>query len=83
MHSKQTVKYICKTYPSGNQYFYKSELITHDSWNNIQSLSWSTPRPISKSTFQKREKEGYKIEENFINQRPAQVLAFPKILNKS
>jgi hypothetical protein len=82
MHSKQTVKYICKTYPSGNHYFYKVELITHDSWNNIESLSWSAPRPISKNTFSKREKEGYKVEYIKMNTQPAKVLPFVKKVTK-
>ncbi|GAE24819.1 hypothetical protein JCM9140_771 [Halalkalibacter wakoensis JCM 9140] len=78
MHSKQTVKYICESYPSGNNYYYKKELITHDSWNNIHSLSWSRARPISKKTFHKRKKEGYKIEYVKREKAPADVLPFIK-----
>ncbi|WP_227935029.1 hypothetical protein [Alkalihalobacillus deserti] len=76
MHSKQTVKYVCETYPSGNHYYYKIELITHDSWNNIESLMWSTPRPISKETFQKRKIEGYKVEYVTMKNKPAVILPF-------
>lgn len=76
MHSKQTVKYICETYPSGNLYYYKIELITHDSWNNIESLMWSAPRPISKDTFQKRKNEGYKIEYVKKKNQPAVIIPF-------
>ncbi|WP_100372518.1 hypothetical protein [Bacillus sp. FJAT-45037] len=83
MHSKQTVKYICESYPSGNQYYYKSELITHDSWENVHSLRWSTPRPISKRTFEKRKKEGFKVENIDKRQRPALIIPFPQVVNKS
>ncbi|KHF41789.1 hypothetical protein [Halalkalibacter okhensis] len=78
MHSKQTVKYICESYPSGNDYYYKKELITYDSWENIDSLGWSRARPISKSTFLKRKKEGYKIEYISIVKPPAEVIPFLK-----
>jgi hypothetical protein len=78
MHSKQTVKYICETYSSGNHYYYKKELITHDSWENIESLSWSTARPISKETFIKRSKEGYKVEYVSVKKEPAEVIPFFK-----
>lgn len=76
MHSRQTVKYVCEVYPSGNHYYYKIELITHDSWENIESLMWSRPRPITKETFQKREKEGYKIEYITKKNKPADILPF-------
>ncbi|ERN54893.1 hypothetical protein M3689_04095 [Alkalihalophilus marmarensis] len=79
MHTKQTVRYICEIYSSGNEYFYKRELITHDSWDNIDSLSWSALRPISKSTFMKRKKEGYKTEIERVDRPPAKVIAFPAI----
>ncbi|MDT8861679.1 hypothetical protein N0O92_15785 [Alkalihalobacillus sp. MEB130] len=78
MHSKQTVKYICESFPSGNHYYYKKELITHDCWENIDSLQWSRARPISKSTFIKREKEGYKTEYIVKKKAPAQVIPIVK-----
>ncbi|ARK29436.1 hypothetical protein [Halalkalibacter krulwichiae] len=82
MHSKQTVKYICKEYPSGNHYFYKTELITHDSWEKIESLMWSALRPISETTFQKRKREGYKVEYIKMKKQPAEILPFvPKVTN--
>lgn len=74
MHSRQTVKYISESYPSGNIYYYKQELITHDRWDNIQSLSWSTPRPITKQTFVKRQKEGYRIEKRNIKNKAATII---------
>lgn len=74
MHSKQTVKYICQQYPSGNCYYYKTELITHDRWENIESLAWSSLRPITENTFRKRQKEGYKVEFQYINKRPAEII---------
>ncbi|MFC0473568.1 hypothetical protein ACFFHM_24435 [Halalkalibacter kiskunsagensis] len=82
MHSKQTVKYICESYPSGNHYYYKKELITHDSWDNIDSLSWSAARPISKGTFAKRGKEGYKVEYVSVDKEPAEVIPFLKVTKK-
>lgn len=81
MHSKQTVKYVCESYPSGNCYYYKKEVITHDSWEEIESLSWSTPRPISKKTFQQRKKEGYKVEYVKCEKAPALIFSFPKVNN--
>ncbi|MGO4887001.1 hypothetical protein ACJ2A9_04515 [Anaerobacillus sp. MEB173] len=74
MHSKNTVRYICKEYNSGNRYYYKQEIITHDSWGNLDSLTWSTPRPISKATYDKRKKEGFKTEHQFIKKNPAPVI---------
>ena len=61
MHTKQTVKYICEIFPSGNTYYYKQEIITHDCWDNVHSIAWSTPRPVSKRTFEKRQKEQYRV----------------------
>jgi hypothetical protein len=74
MHTKQTVIYICKEYTSGNRYYYKKELITHDNWTNIQSLAWSAPRPISERTFFKRKKDGYKTEHIKIHKSPAKII---------
>ncbi|WP_088102412.1 hypothetical protein [Halalkalibacter urbisdiaboli] len=78
MHSKVTVKYICEVYPSGNCYYYKQELITHDSWDNPGSICWSTPRPISKRTYLLRKKEGYKIEERVLTKQPAKIIPFKR-----
>ena len=76
MHTKHTVKYICDTYPSGNKYYYKKEIITHDSWDNLDSLQWGKARPISEKTFQARKKEGYRVEVNNINKPIGTVLPF-------
>ncbi len=62
VHSKQTVKYICEQFSSGNEYYFKREYITHDKWSNIKSLAWSAPRPIKKETFMKRQAEGFYCE---------------------
>lgn len=78
MHSKQTVKYICKIYPSGNRYYYKTEIITHDRWDNVHSLSWSSLRPVSEKTFLKRKKEGYKTEYHYVHKPPAKIIPFFK-----
>jgi hypothetical protein len=77
MHSKQTVIYICKEYSSGNRYYYKKELITHDNWENPESLAWSSPRPIAKTTYLRRKKAGYKTEYIRIKKKPAEIIPFP------
>ncbi len=82
MHSKQTVKYVCESYLSGNCYYYKIELITHDSWDKIDSLSWSKPRPISRKTFEQRQKEGYKVEYVKQEKAPALIFPFSKVNNR-
>ncbi|WP_078552973.1 hypothetical protein [Bacillus alkalicellulosilyticus] len=78
MHTKQTVKYICEKYPSGNQYYYKKEVITHDNWKNLQSLTWSRPRPISEKTFIQRKNEGYTVEVIIHKKKPAEIIPFIK-----
>ncbi|MFC0187734.1 hypothetical protein ACFFJY_05500 [Fictibacillus aquaticus] len=75
MHSRHTVLYICEEYLSGNRYYYKTELITHDSWQNPESIAWSRPRPISKATFIKQKKAGYRTEHRLIKKQPAKVIA--------
>ncbi|MDG5787717.1 hypothetical protein QA612_09420 [Evansella sp. AB-P1] len=79
MHSKQTVKYICEQYPSGNCYYFKQEMITTESWDDVSSLQWGRKRPITQKTFEKRKQEGYRIIETFIQQEPAVVLPFRKL----
>jgi hypothetical protein len=78
MHSKQTVKYICEKYLSGNCYYYKQEIITHDCWENLNSLAWSAPRPITKETYLKKKQEGYKTEIKYINKQPAKIYQLQK-----
>ncbi|MFC0235690.1 hypothetical protein ACFFJJ_05170 [Fictibacillus phosphorivorans] len=78
MHSRQTVRYICEEYVSGNCYYYKSEIITHDNWKNLDSLSWSRPRPISEKTFLKQKKAGFRTEHKFIKKEPAVVVSLHK-----
>jgi hypothetical protein len=73
VHSKNTVKYICEKYPSNNCYYYKQEIITHDCWDNLNSLAWSAPRPITKETFMKQKQAGFKTEIRYINKSPAKV----------
>lgn len=79
MHSKQTVKYICEIYPSGNRYYYKTEVITYDRWDQLDSLGWSTPRPITEATFKKREKEGYRVVYVKRTKPPAEVIPLKKV----
>ncbi|MDQ0205642.1 hypothetical protein [Alkalicoccobacillus murimartini] len=83
MHSKQTVKYICERYPSGQSYYYKQEIITHDSWDNIDSIAWSTPRPITKKTFEKRKKDQYRVEIRVKHKLPAEVIRIESYRSQS
>lgn len=76
MHSKQTVKYIRERYSSGNCYYFKQEMITHDSWEDISSLQWGRKRPVTKRTFEKRKGEGYRVVDIYIDSPPAVVLPF-------
>lgn len=78
LHSKQTVRYICQQYPSGNKYYFKQEMITTDSWDQLTSIVWGRRRPITKRTYEKRKKEGYRIFEEFIEKEQAIVLPFKK-----
>ncbi|WP_328017760.1 hypothetical protein [Halalkalibacterium halodurans] len=78
VHTKQTVKYRCERYPSGNKYYYKQEIITHDTWENIESLQWSTPRPITRKTFLAKKQQGYKIEYVDIQKPPAELIPFTR-----
>ncbi|MBU9714725.1 hypothetical protein KS419_23550 [Bacillus tamaricis] len=82
MHSKQTVKYICEKYPSGNCYYFKQEVITYNSWEDISSLQWGRKRPISKTTFDKRKKEGYRTVEEFIQRPPAVIIPFKQTMKQ-
>lgn len=76
LHSKQTVKYICEKYPSGNCYYYKQEVITHHSWDDLQSLAWSAPRPISEITYTKQKEAGFKTVERYVDKKPAEIFEF-------
>ncbi|WP_078597025.1 hypothetical protein [Evansella clarkii] len=79
MHSRQTVKYICETYPSGNKYYYKQEMITNGSWEDISTLQWGTKRPVTERTFRARKEEGYKTQVVYIDKEPAVVLQFHQV----
>ncbi|PYZ94398.1 hypothetical protein CR194_02370 [Salipaludibacillus keqinensis] len=78
MHSKQTVRYICKKYLSGNCYYFKQEIIAFDSWEDLDSLYWGAERPITEKTFWMRKKQGYKCKIEKIKQSPALVIPFAK-----
>ncbi|RNA69025.1 hypothetical protein EBO34_03455 [Alteribacter keqinensis] len=77
MHSKQTVRYLCQKYPSGNEYFYKEEIITHDTWDNLDSLEWGRRRPVSKATVEKRKKEGYRVITTEVRKPKGKLFYFP------
>ncbi|PYZ98538.1 hypothetical protein CR205_08110 [Alteribacter lacisalsi] len=77
MHTKQTVRYLCQIYPSGNEYYYKEEIITHDSWDNLNSLQWGRRRPVTKQTYEKRRKEGYRVHKAYIDKPKGKLLHFP------
>lgn len=77
MHSKQTVKYICKEYLSGHRYFFKQEIIAVQSWEQPDTLIWGAQRPITEKTFRRRQKEGYKCYTYQMKSSPAKVIPFP------
>lgn len=74
MHSKQTVRYICEEYTSGRKLFFKQELVTMGSWNHIESLYWTRPRPISERTFNKQKKAGFPVEVRQMKNKPADIV---------
>lgn len=75
MHSKATVFYVCQYYVyTGLKLYYKRELITTDSFRNLDSVYWSRPRPVSERTFKKAQKEGYKCEIARIYTLPGDVI---------
>jgi hypothetical protein len=74
MHSRHTVRYICEEYPSGNRYYFKQELITHDSWQKPESIAWSRPRPITEKTYVKQKEAGFPTQFHYIEKPPADIL---------
>ncbi|TLS37919.1 hypothetical protein [Pseudalkalibacillus caeni] len=76
MHSKHTVRYICEEYSSGNKYFYKQELITHDTWQNPASIQWSARRPITRQTFMKNKLAGFPVIYRHIKKEPGTIIPF-------
>lgn len=83
MHSKQTVRYICKKYISGNSYYFKQEIIACHSWDQPDTLIWGALRPITKKTFMKRKEEGYKYYNYQVKTSPADVIPFPRMRKQS
>ncbi|RKL68807.1 hypothetical protein CR203_01820 [Salipaludibacillus neizhouensis] len=79
MHSKQTVRYICKNYISGYSYYFKQEIIACHSWDQPETLIWGALRPITKKTFMKRNEEGYKCYSYQMKTSPADVIPFPSM----
>ncbi|GAF12051.1 hypothetical protein JCM19046_3991 [Bacillus sp. JCM 19046] len=77
MHSKQTVKYVCEEFTSGYTYYFKQEYITHDKWSNLDSVAWSSPKPISRMTFIKRQREGYVCE--FVKRKSATIMRMDSV----
>lgn len=74
MHNLKTVIYICEEYPSGNKYYYKKEILTNDTWKNLNSLYWSQKKPITEATFNKQKNKGYNTEYYFIDKPMAQII---------
>jgi hypothetical protein len=61
MHTKETVWYLCHEYvTSGVKFYYKREMLTTDTYRKLKSVYWSRPKPITKQTFEKAQKGGYK-----------------------
>lgn len=70
MHAKPTVRYICEEYLSGNKYYYKQEFL-------MEHKAWGSLRPVSKTTFLKRKKDGFKTEHRLIKKHPASIICLP------
>ena len=78
MHTKQTVKYICEHHlASGRKRYYKQEIITDSSWRELDSLRWTTPRPITRRTFRHAMDAGYPCEVKYLRNESAQIVEFP------
>jgi len=81
MHSRETVWYIRRRYARGDQtydYYYKRELLTTDTYRNLDSVYWSTERPITKRTFDKVERDGYKCDTYTIHLPPIELIQLPE-----
>ncbi|WP_174520719.1 hypothetical protein [Alicyclobacillus shizuokensis] len=81
MHSRETVWYICRRYMRGDkatERYYKRELLTSDSYRNLDSLYWSTERPITRRTWRKAQCEGYKCDTYTVYLPPLEVIPFPE-----
>lgn len=80
MHAKTTVRYICEHYiHTGSKYYFKTELLTNDTYKNVESLYWSKPRPITERTFKQAQKNGYPNEIVTIKRRPAMVITLDEL----
>ncbi|MCL6446017.1 MAG: hypothetical protein K6T83_21670 [Alicyclobacillus sp.] len=80
MHSKETVWYICRRTVRGDQVYeryYKRELLTTDSYRNLDSLYWSDERPITRRTWKKAQREGYKCDTYTLYLPPVELIQFP------
>jgi len=81
MHSRETVWYIRRRYSRGAQtydYYYKRELLTTDTYRNLDSVYWSTERPITKRTFDKAARDGYKCDTYVIHLPPIELIQLPE-----
>lgn len=74
MHTKQTTKYICEEYTSGNKYYYKQEFL-------MEQERWGSKRPVSKQTYLKRKNDGYKCLYHRIRKTPALIIQFPIMIH--
>jgi hypothetical protein len=72
MHTKETVWYLCHEFVlNGVKFYYKREMLTTDTHRQPKSVYWSRPKPISKWTFEKAQKNGYKcliIKDNYLSE---------------
>lgn len=75
MHSKATVWYICEEYVNaGRKFYWKRELLTTDSYRNLDSVYWSDRRPITRRTFERAQREGYKCDLVRIYHPPGDII---------
>lgn len=77
MHSRETVVYVRRRYQRGDQrseYYYKRELLTSDSYRNLDSLYWSAERPITRQTYERAAQDGYHCEAFTIYMPPIELI---------
>lgn len=78
MHTKATVKYVREVFVhSGRVCYWKQEIITDSSWQDVESLRWSARRPITAKTYERAKQKGYVCVQKTNLHAPAEVVDFP------
>lgn len=77
VHNRQTVWYIRRRYVRGDatyDYHYKRELLTTDTYRNLDSVYWSSDKPITKRTFERAQRDGYKCDTYCVYLPPVELI---------